>query len=90
MSEFICDHCGYTGSGCPYPQENHCEFYRPIEFYLYGMKSRGYSLGCQPTNGLTERRDDNTGKYWDLLVYNRRLCNQELQDYELEFVRKIN
>lgn len=25
--------------------------------YVYGMRLRGFSLGCQPMNGLRDRRD---------------------------------
>lgn len=51
--------------------------------YLYGMRLRGYSPGCQP-KGTISRHDDLTGKYHDLLVYDRELTEQELRDYELD------
>ena len=25
--EWLCDRCGYEGSECEYPQENHCEYF---------------------------------------------------------------
>ena len=56
--------------------------------YIYGMRLRGFSLGCQPMKGLYERRDDDTGRYHDLLVYERKLTEQELRDYELDFVKE--
>ena len=52
--------------------------------YVYGMRLRGFSLGCQPMQGLIERQDDPTGKYHDLLVYERKLTDKELADYELD------
>ena len=52
--------------------------------YVYGMRLRGFSLGCQPMQGLVERQDDPTGKYHDLLVYERKLTDKELADYELD------
>ena len=55
------------------------------ERYIYGMRLRGFSPGCQPMNGLVERRDDSSGKYYDLLVYDRRLSDRELADYELDY-----
>lgn len=52
---------------------------------VYGMRLRGFSLGCQPMRGLLERQDDTTGRYHDLLVYDRELTDKELEDYELDF-----
>lgn len=52
--------------------------------YTYGMRLRGFSPGCQPKNGLIERRDDPSGKYWDILVYSRELTDEEVKDYELD------
>jgi hypothetical protein len=54
--------------------------------YLYGMKMRGFSIGCQPMKGLSERLDDRTGKYWDILRYNRQLSPEEVRAYELEYI----
>lgn len=52
--------------------------------YKYGMRLRGFSIGCQPMDGLIERQDDTTGRYHDLLIYNRELTEKELRDYELD------
>jgi len=52
----------------------------------YGMRLRGFSIGCQPKEGLIERQDDPTGKYYDILIYNRQLTEKELQDYELDHI----
>lgn len=54
--------------------------------YLYGMRLRGFSLGCQPKEGFVERTDDDTGKYYDILAYSRELSDKELQDYELDYL----
>lgn len=54
------------------------------DLYRYGMRLRGFSLGCQPMNGLQEREDDPTGEYHDILVYDRRLTDREMSDYELD------
>lgn len=56
--------------------------------YEYGMRLRGFSPGCQPMNGLKDHREDETGKYYDLLVYDRKLTKEELRDYELDFVQE--
>ena len=57
--------------------------------YRYGMRLRGFSLGCQPKEGLLRREDDPTGKYWDILVYDRILTDQEIRSYELDPIKKI-
>ena len=53
--------------------------------YIYGMRLRGFSIGCQPS-GVKERRDDPDGKYWDIIVYERPLSDKEIDDYELDFI----
>ena len=57
--------------------------------FLYGMRLRGFSPGCQPKDGLVERQDDVTGKYYDILVYNRELTTEELNNYELDFIGRL-
>lgn len=52
--------------------------------YKYGMRLRGFSIGCQPMRGLDRREDDDTGRYHDILIYNRELTEDELRDYELD------
>ena len=56
--------------------------------FIYGMRLRGFSIGCQPMNGLIDRQDDDSGKYYDLIVYDRELSDQETKAYELDFLRK--
>lgn len=51
---------------------------------MYGMRLRGFSIGCQPMDGLVERRDDVSGMYHDILVYDRELTDREVSDYELD------
>ena len=57
-----------------------------MKTYTYGMRLRGFSLGCQPKEGFVKRRDDISGLYYDVLVYNRKLTSKELNDYELDFL----
>lgn len=52
--------------------------------YKYGMRLRGFSIGCQPIKGFLRREDDTTGKYYDILVYNRPLTDSEISGYELD------
>lgn len=52
--------------------------------FKYGMRHRGFAPMCQPMNGFDHREDDPTGKYYDIIVYNRELTETEIRDYELE------
>lgn len=54
--------------------------------YKYGMRLRGFSIGCQPMDGFIERQDDARGKYHDILIYNRILTTEELKAYELDYI----
>lgn len=51
--------------------------------YKYGMRLRGYSIGCQPMEGLIRAEEDESKKYWNILVYNRELTGKEINDYDL-------
>lgn len=53
--------------------------------YLYGMRLRGYSIGAQPS-GVIDRRDDPSGKYHDIIVYDHPLSEKECEDYELDYI----
>ena len=55
--------------------------------YRYGMRLRGFSIGCQP-KGVIERTDDPSGRYYDILAYDRQLTEKELEDYELDYLGK--
>lgn len=52
--------------------------------YKYGMRLRGFSPGCQPKEGFLRREDDTMGDYYDVIVYDRQLTEDELRDYELD------
>jgi len=54
--------------------------------YRYGMRVRGFSIGCQPMNGFIERLDDTTGKYYDILVYDRPLKDYEVSHFSLDYI----
>lgn len=54
--------------------------------YKYGMRLRGFSIGCQPMDGFIERLDDRSGRYHDLIVYDRMLTGREVMDYELDYI----
>lgn len=57
--------------------------------FKYGMRLRGFSIGCQPMKGFYERQDDDSRKYHDILIYERKLTDEELMDYELDFLGEI-
>lgn len=54
------------------------------KLYRYGMRLRGFSIGCQPMKDFYERLDDATGRYHDILLYTRELTDAEIADYELD------
>ena len=58
--------------------------------YRYGMRLRGFGIACQPKKGLIRREDGVSGRYYDILAYDRRLTEQELEDYELDYLGKEN
>lgn len=54
--------------------------------YVYGMRLRGFSPGCQPMEGLITRTDSETGSYHDLLRYDRRLSDREVKQYDMDYL----
>jgi|SRR5690554_5652548 len=56
--------------------------------YKYGMRLRGYSMGCQPMNGFIKRHDDPTKKYYDILEYERELTNEEIETFALDPIQE--
>lgn len=58
--------------------------------YYYGMKLRGFSLGCQPKRGFVDWLEDNTGKYWSVIFYSRPLSEDECRNYDLEFIEAVD
>ena len=55
--------------------------------YTYGMRLRGFSIGCQP-QGVIEWEDTDRAKtgYWSIIKYERKLTDDELKSYSLDFV----
>ena len=54
--------------------------------FKYGMRLRGFSIGCQPKEGFYDRQDDVSGRYYDILIYSRKLTDKEVRDYEFDFL----
>ena len=57
-----------------------------MKTYTYGMRLRGFSIGCQPKEGFVKRRDDISGLYYDILSYSRPLTDKEVNDCELDYL----
>ena len=57
--------------------------------YAYGMRCRGFSIGCQPLENLVERIEDTSGTYYDILIYSMRLKEEQVSQYELVYLGKI-
>jgi hypothetical protein len=58
--------------------------------YKYGMRLRGFSIGCQPMTGLIRREDDLTGRYHDILIYSRPLNDHEQDGFELDYLGEVS
>ena len=60
------------------------------KLYVYGMRLRPFSIGCQPKEGFVERRDSSTAwygsEYWDYIVYDRKLSDAEIWHYSLDYL----
>ena len=60
-----------------------------MKLYKYGMRLRGFSIGCQPMKNFWERQDDDGShdrRYHDILVYTEKLGEQDLRNYELDYL----
>ena len=55
--------------------------------FKYGMRARGFSVGCQPLKGLVDAAEDPSGNYYNILTYDRELDESEVQQYELDDLR---
>ena len=49
-----------------------------------GMKERGFSLGCQPKDGLLGLSDKSSDKYYDIIEYSSKLTKKEIKEYKLD------
>lgn len=54
--------------------------------YRYGMKHRPFSIGTQPKSGLVEVLESE--KYFNELLYDRELSQDEIYKYELEAIHE--
>lgn len=73
-----------------------------MTYFYYGMRLRGFSLGCQPMNGFVgcvdkdkaDKKDwfcfNGNRTYWDIVSYNRKLTDKEMMDYELDYLGSVH
>lgn len=59
------------------------------DLYKYGMLHRGCSIGCQPNDFLLCIESKNK-KYFNYLIYDRKLSYEELEKYELELITELD
>lgn len=52
--------------------------------YKYGMRLRGFSIGCQP-KGVIKHEDTNKAEtgYWSIIYYDRELTDEEINKFDL-------
>ena len=62
--------------------------FQEMTYYEYGMRLRGFSPGAQPMKGLVEAHEWEGDRYWYKLTYDRELSAEEMQNYELDFIRE--
>lgn len=58
--------------------------------FMYGMRQRGFSIGCQPMKGFVKRLDSTINKYHDILIYDRELTQDEVNRYSLDLIEGDN
>ena len=57
--------------------------------YKYGMRLRGFGPGTCPVDGWLDTEEDPVPDgYWNILIYNRKLTDEELSEYELDYLGK--
>jgi len=60
-----------------------------MKIYWYGMRLRGFSIGCQPMDGLVLHQEASGKEHYDYLFYNRKLTDAEVEQYELDYFGKV-
>ena len=45
-------------------------------------------MGAQPMNGFIRRHDDTTGRYYDIIEYDRELTEKEMETYSMEKIKE--
>lgn len=73
-----------------------CRFKGDRMMFIYGMRSRPFSIGTFPKEGFKRAGShemltnlDVKDRYYDVLVYNRKLTGEELYEYELDYIGRL-
>lgn len=54
--------------------------------YLYGMRARGFSIGCQPKENYHSRYDGCSKRWYDIIAYTEKLTDEDVTQYELDYL----
>ena len=70
-------------------KEKHGE--RKMRLFRYGMKKHGYGHGNQPLTGfyVVDRNFEIFRKYFDIIVYQRKLTETECHHFDLDFLGEV-
>lgn len=62
-----------------------------MRLFRYGMKRRAFGFGNQPESGfyVVDRNLELFKKYFDIIVYQRRLTEDECRVFDLEFLGEV-
>lgn len=59
--------------------------------YKYGMRLRGYSIGCQPSGCIKHEDFENKENgYWSYIYYEFALKEEQMKMYDLDFLGIVN
>lgn len=59
--------------------------------YFYGMRLRPFGPGCQPNKGFLDVMEDlHDQGYHNILMYERKLSEKEISNYELDFLEELD
>lgn len=61
-----------------------------MSLYIYGMRMRGCSPGAQPKDGFKYFSPSDDRRYYDKLYYTRKLTDEELKCYELDYIMTVD
>lgn len=53
--------------------------------FKYGMRLRGFGIGCQPT-GFVNHKDVDSDDYYSFIWYQRKLTEEELEQFDLDYL----
>lgn len=55
--------------------------------YIYGMR---LNIRHRPKEGFIKEVEDVSNRYYGILIYSRQLSEKECQEYNLDYLGKIN